>query len=292
MIALDSQRVDRDAVELIVVDNGSSDTTSEVLSSMARRSRLPLQPLTEREPGASAARNAALAVARNEVVLFMGDDTVPESPDLLASHLALHTRRPEAGYGVLGHIAWAPHLNVTPLMSWLEQGAQFSLGAIEDGVAGPEHFYTAHVSVKRSLIEEVGAFDRRLPFLFEDLEMGTRLARAGMVLEYRPELVVHHDHPIALRQWRRRQQTAGRSARRLLEIEASMSRFVPRPRGPRWAAVRLLARPLAAARSEWRFLPRAVRESAYYALHTGAYAEGYRAARSGGDLGFDRLVGN
>lgn len=121
--------------------------------------------VTERAPGTSAARNAALAVARHDVVLFLGDDTVPETSDLLASHLKRHTERPANEYGILGHVAWAPQIEV-PLMRWLERGRQFSFDTIRDGLARAEHFYTAHVSVKRSFIHDVGTFDQRLLSLF------------------------------------------------------------------------------------------------------------------------------
>ena len=60
---------------------------------------------------------------------------------------------------MLGRVAWAPHLTVTPLMRWLEHGAQFAYADMRAGPAGPEHFYTSHVSAPRDLLREAGGFD-------------------------------------------------------------------------------------------------------------------------------------
>src|SRR6476620_10370303 len=56
---------------VIVVDNGSTDSTPDVVA------RFPVTYLQESTPGPSAARNRGLSHARGDVVVFVDADTVP-----------------------------------------------------------------------------------------------------------------------------------------------------------------------------------------------------------------------
>ena len=282
LAALAGQRLEAATAELLLVDDGSRDGTADAVEAMVPDYPLALRVLRGEARGASVARNLGLRAAAGEVVLFLGDDTPPAAAGLLAGHVALHTERPEPGYAVLGHVDWAPALAVTPLMRWLELHGQFAFAALSPGPASPEHFYTAHVSAKRAFLLDAGGFDERLPFLFEDADLGARLATAGLELDYHPELVVHHDHAITLPGWIERQERAGRAGHRLRELRAGVDpRVVPDPEGWRWVAARGLARVAGAPASEWRGLPAPLRDRLYSTVHAAAYARGYRAAPKG-----------
>lgn len=62
--------------ELLIVDNGSSDSTDFVLK--AAMATLPLLVISERQRGKSRALNTALKQARGEILLFADDDIVPD----------------------------------------------------------------------------------------------------------------------------------------------------------------------------------------------------------------------
>lgn len=76
-------------VEIIVVDNGSVDSTAEVLSYF--EDHLPLVVLSEPEPGKNRALNRALAVADGALIVFTDDDVIPS--DRWLQHLFEATDR-------------------------------------------------------------------------------------------------------------------------------------------------------------------------------------------------------
>ena len=276
--ALDAQQVGGARVEVIVVDNGSSDGTVGQVRERAAQAKLPLRLLEQQSGGPAAARNAGIAAASGEVLLFLGDDTEPGGSDLLASHLDLHAARPQENYGVLGRITWTSRRPVTPFMRWLEDGGpQFHFGELRPGpVDASSYFYSSHASVKRSFLQRVGGFDQRFPSAaVEDTELGVRLADAGFELDYHPDLLVLHDHPTTPEQSLRRSIAVGRSAALYNRLHPDRPHpGVQQPRGLGWSAVRTAA-PLLVALAK-QPLPRGARERIWLAMTRAGYARGYR----------------
>jgi len=74
-ILADTSRVPR---ELIVVDNGSTDRTADIVAHAAVMASLPVTHLAEPRVGLSRGRNAGVAAAHGEVLLFTDDDVLVE----------------------------------------------------------------------------------------------------------------------------------------------------------------------------------------------------------------------
>src|ERR671923_284083 len=117
--AIERQRLDGLRVEVVVVDNGSTDGSAEELESAAASGDRAYELRALREPvaGAAAARNCGLSGARGEVILFLGDDTIPADEGLVAGHAAVH-REGDEFTGVVGHTEWDAGIETTPVMSW------------------------------------------------------------------------------------------------------------------------------------------------------------------------------
>jgi GT2 family glycosyltransferase len=274
LAVLDRQDADPAAVELVVCDNGSTDGTPEALSTWS--GRFSLTALTEPRQGASMARNRALAAAGGDVVLLLGDDMVPVGEDLLSGHIAAHAQSPEPGYGVLGRIDWAEP--ISDFMRWVERaGFQFAYHLAQPGpVDVAKHLYSSHTSFKRATLLDAGGFDERFPFLMEDIELGIRLARRGVRLDYRPQLRVMHHHEQTLSSFAPRLETTGAAAALLHRVHPHET--PAEIAGPTWkwplyppsaAIARLLLRAGATG---------VLREKAWTALVMNRYRRGWRQA--------------
>ena len=226
---------------LVVVDRADPD--ADRADAVIGTRPYSVRRLTGRLPGASANRNAGWQAARGDLVLFSDNDTIPV-PRLVSEHIRWHRANPDLRVGILGRVRWAPELRVSPFMRWVERGIQFDYHRIRGSDAGPGRFYSANVSLKRSLLERVGGFEeKRLPYGFEDIEWAYRASRdQAFKLLYARDAVVDHLRPMTLEFWKKRARRLGASERRLVEMHPELE---PRMR---WMFERATAEPPARGR--------------------------------------------
>jgi glycosyltransferase involved in cell wall biosynthesis len=186
--------------EVVVVDDGSTDGTRAVLAE-----RGWVRAVHQPNGGRAAAKNAGVAAARGDVVLFIDDD-VMATPGLVHLHAEHHRARPDEHEALLGYVTWSPEVEVTRHMYWLEHGGPlFHYDEIDDRENVTwKMLYTCNVSLKRSFLEP---FDEELP-IFEDSELAYRLTRRGLRLRYDPEALGHH----------LREETPERTERRMHQV--------------------------------------------------------------------------
>jgi glycosyltransferase involved in cell wall biosynthesis len=191
------------------------DAAEVIVAADAAAPEFPAETLRAARPGAAAARNAGWRAAAGEVVLFLDDDVIP-APGLVDAHLARHG---DPRVAVLGHVRWAPELDVTPFMRWLERGPQFHYASIAGEEAGWGHFYTANVSVRRSALEAIGGFDEEaFPFHYEDLDLARRLHDGpGLRLIYARDAVGDHLHAVTLDEYAGRVAAIAPAERRFVD---------------------------------------------------------------------------
>jgi len=204
-----------EAVELIVVDDGSNDDTADVVASLARESPVPLTYARQPNRGPAAARNLGMHMARGEWILFLGDDIFPQ-PGLLATHLDIHEHeQPRVTVAVLGLVTWDPGLTVTPFMQWWGGQRLRFPASRERGFTETWRFYTCNVSAQREFLLADGGFDEGFPdAAFEDTEFAFRLSKRGLELYFDPRALAYHHHPTDLAAACKQMETAGRSFQR------------------------------------------------------------------------------
>ncbi|MFL5407307.1 MAG: glycosyltransferase family 2 protein [Myxococcales bacterium] len=196
--------------DAVVVDDGSTDGTAEYL----REARFPFEVRAIRQlnAGPGAARNAGVAAARGEIVLFLDDDVLP-SPDLVAEHLRAQSAKPRcAVMGPLGSLPRYPQ----PWVAWEQAMLEDQYAAMTRGDWEPtfRQFWTGNASVAREEILAAGGFDpafRRA----EDVELAARLARRGVGFRFHPAARTLHAAERTLDSWCAMHLAYGRLERRI-----------------------------------------------------------------------------
>ncbi len=228
--------------EVIVVDDGSTDDTAERVRHLQSRDfaaggRSPgagtqVHYLRQANRKQGAARNAGARQARGDLLVFLGDDTLP-APDFLARHAAARRIRqesaPDSRLVVIGRTRWAEHLAPTRFMTYIgEQGWQFGFALITDPDNIPfNFFYTSNLSISRLFFLDSGGFDEEFQeYGWEDIELSWRLTAQGMRLVYEPAALTWHDHPTSLRSFIRRQRKVGYSAWQFYQKHPEMAGFL------------------------------------------------------------------
>ena len=196
---LDSVRAQGVELELMVVDNGSTDGSVELL----QQGVIPHITLP-RNVGFAAAVNLAVARTAAAMVLVLNADTVlePGSLSKLAAALAA-----DPGLG-----------GVQPRILQLEQGRQdvstarlYSAGqgltrdgrAVEIGAGEPQvplllrprevfGVCGAACLLRREMFAELGGYDERYFAFYEDVDLNVRAQAAGWRFRYEPEAIVWH----------------------------------------------------------------------------------------------------
>ena len=185
-----AQDYPRDRYEIIAVDDGSTDTTEQVVRvAQAQSGRSSIRFLHQEHNGVNATRNAGLSVARGEVVALVDDDELPP-PGYLRCAVELLEKHPEAA-GVGG-----PYKDYGP--GCVRTCQRCSLGRAHINEA--EHLQPVaslpggNMVLRREVFRAVGFFDEDLSGYGDEWEWFERpRARSlSLVFLYVPELWIWH----------------------------------------------------------------------------------------------------
>jgi glycosyltransferase involved in cell wall biosynthesis len=208
-------QIDAPAFEAIVINDGSKDATIESVEKgiTEGRWRFPFTFRSQENGGPGRARNHGVTLATGRFVIFIGDDTVPESR-FLAEHWRTHQETAfDPMIACLGYTGWPHGERVTAFMDYInDYGLQFGYKLISDGQTIPYNFfYTSNISIDRELLA-AHPFDTSFPSAaWEDIEVAYRLDAKGMRIRYNASAVTRHHHPMTIESFARRQYTVGKS---------------------------------------------------------------------------------
>jgi glucosyl-dolichyl phosphate glucuronosyltransferase len=175
-----------DDVELVLVDNGSTDGTRELVEKRARDFPFALRYVHEPKPGLSVARNRGIAEARGRFLLFTDDDQLVDRT-ILREFSRVRTR-----YGARV-VQGAIDLTFTePPPAWLRGPLAGYFGKTPDGDEGPMQgdLHDGNMLLFRDLFATEPGFREDLGKgavgYCEDTELSRRLRAMGEVVHYAP----------------------------------------------------------------------------------------------------------
>ena len=180
--------------EVIVIDDGSSDLTPEMLA----RVEGAVAVRNDKNLGFIGSCNRGAATARGDYLVFLNNDTVvtPGWLEALAS-----TFRDRPGTGLAGAKLIYPdgRLQEAGSVIWRD-GTGWNYGKFDDA-GHPSYNFTrevhycsgACVMVARSLFEQLGGFDTQFaPAYYEDTDLAFKIRQAGHKVVYQPHASIIH----------------------------------------------------------------------------------------------------
>ncbi len=190
--ALMSQGYQRSAYEVIVVDDGSTDGTGDVVRAY------PVKYLFQKNQGPATARNAGARAAQGEILLFTDADCAPtadwiqemarpfENCDVAAVKGAYLTRQK----GVVARFA---QLEFEERFEMLKRAE--SIDMVDTYSAG----------YRKEVFLRLGGFDTSFPVANnEDTELSYRMSKLGLRMVFSPRAVVYHlNHPDSIKRYAR-----------------------------------------------------------------------------------------
>ncbi|WHU00967.1 glycosyltransferase family A protein [Sphingomonas sp. NIBR02145] len=178
--ALSRQTIPRDAYQIIVVDNGSSDSTADIARGFAG-----VEVIAETRPGSYVARNLGIGRVDAPITAFTDADCTP-APDWLEQVLRAAAAHP--GFGVL-----AGKIELFDEIAQEREvfGDYERLFSFPQAHAARGNCATANWASETAVLKQLGGFDAALKS-GGDRQMALRIRAAGYPLVYVPEMVVRH----------------------------------------------------------------------------------------------------
>jgi len=186
--------------EVVVVDNGSSDRTRQVVEQRLTNPRLKY--VYEPTIGLSVARNTGAKVSHSPILAYLDDDAVASKQWLQVLYAAYQHNEKLAIAGGKVTLLWSPGITPPP---WLSPGLAVNLGSYD---LGENTVYVTNpgltprglnYSIRRSFLEQIGGFDPNLGRVGknllsnEELHMTERALLSGWQVAYLPQALVAHN---------------------------------------------------------------------------------------------------
>ncbi|MCU1225272.1 MAG: glycosyl transferase [Edaphobacter sp.] len=185
--ALTAQIVGRDDVEILVVNDGSTDNIGDVVR------RYPaVRLITQANAGPAAARNRGAAEAQGTILLFTDDDCVP-MPDWLDAMLS-----PFNDPSVVGAkgIYRTRQKGLAARFVQIEYEDKYRLMTSLDSI---DFIDTYSAAFLREHFLAMNGYDTSFPVACaEDIELSYRMSARGWKMKFVPTAIVYHTHPDSL----------------------------------------------------------------------------------------------
>lgn len=214
------------AFEVVVVDAGSTDSTTSALSSWF--SRQPFRSVAIGPAAAARARNAGASASVGHLLIFLDDDMLPD-PGFISAHLEAARQFPGAVVVGACPVAGARRPFSRMIARWYAgQFDAMTTTATTGHTLTAFQVFTGNLMVPRAVFERIGGFDERFEgYGGEDTDFGIRLVAAGIPLRYAPWAVAAHRFGASWPVWISRVRALAASTILLVEKHPRWAREFP-----------------------------------------------------------------
>ncbi|VAW34832.1 Glycosyl transferase, family 2?, partial [hydrothermal vent metagenome] len=196
----------RDQYEVIVVDDGSVQSSEEMVASFA--DKICVQYVYQENQGPAVARNNGARMANGRFLAFTDDDCVPSASWLhqLASQLISEPQKMVGGYT-------RNALSRNPFSITSQLLIDYLYHHFNRTESRARFFTSNNFVVSADLFWQVGGFDETMPLAAgEDREFCDRWLESGFGMIYLPRAVIFHAHKLGIRSFWRQHFNYGRGA--------------------------------------------------------------------------------
>lgn len=186
--ALCHQTLSKDQYDIIIISDGSSDGTDEMVSN--RISNAKLHFLQQNNSGPSVARNLGVSFASSELLVFVDDDIEP-CRTFLQSHLSAHEK--DDRLVLIGPQSPPDHETFPVWIDWEHRMLERQYINFRSGYwgVGPNNLYSGNFSVRKQYMVDCGGFDPQFKRQ-EDVELGFRLEKLGLHFAFCSDAIGYH----------------------------------------------------------------------------------------------------
>ncbi len=224
---IQNSKIKNQNYEVIIVDNGSTDGSQEMVSKFKiQDSRFSIQLIENGQNlGFAKAVNIALRQAQGEAFLLLNSDTQVK-PGALGKLIEFEKKVQPAVIGarmlnpdgtVQPSCFYLPTVKRAILEYWFGKSGYFSKYAPEgEEPVGVEAVSGGAMLISGQVIKRIGMFNERYFMYFEDLDYCRKAKKSGFKIYYLPEAEIVHEH--------------GASGKNLAKQEDQWKRLVPSSR--------------------------------------------------------------
>ena len=177
----------KDRIEIIIVDNGSSDRTAEIIK------RYALIYVLEEKPGVSCARNKGVSISRGDFIAFIDSDC--EVSKSWALEIAQGFSKP----GISALMGFCPGINGNLLATFIQRRHEdiFYLKTangytLRENIPNPLN--PRNFAIRREVFDKIGGFDKEL-LRWEDFDFSRRFNLLEYKVYFNSKMVTYHHNP-------------------------------------------------------------------------------------------------
>ncbi len=186
-----NQSISAERYEIIIVDDGSTDDTEEVVSDLVKRNPThTIRYIYQKNHGAAAARNAGAKISKGDLLIFIDSDVVPDR-HWISDHVYAHSLFPEISAAGGGQIVEAENATIfdkhrnSLFCNQFAKRYPYSTLITNNTFQRVHAFDTGNLSIKKNALESLGGFDEDL-LRHQDMEFGFRLQNSGRLVALLP----------------------------------------------------------------------------------------------------------